>query len=65
MAKELKELKKLSNDEIRQKIDETQKEIFMSRLKLKTGQLESVAQIWKLRKTLARMKTLQTKEARN
>lgn len=61
--KEVKELKKYSGDELQTKIRGAQKELFESRMKSKTGQLENVAQIWKLRKTIARMKTLQSQTA--
>ncbi|MFZ9595070.1 MAG: 50S ribosomal protein L29 [Bdellovibrionia bacterium] len=59
-TKRLKELKNLSKDELGTKIRESQAELFQVRMKKAVGQLEDTAKLWRLRKDIARMKTLQT-----
>jgi large subunit ribosomal protein L29 len=61
--KKIKELKNLSKTELQVKIRETEKNLFDARMKKKTGQLEDVNQLWSLRKSLARIKTLLTQQA--
>ncbi len=60
MSKQLKALKNLSAKELATKTRELEKNIFDARLKKATGQLADVSSIWKMRKELARAKTLQT-----
>jgi large subunit ribosomal protein L29 len=62
--KRIKELKSLSKDELSSKVNEIEKEIFHSRLKKVTGQLEDTSKIWRLRKDLARVKTLQSAQVK-
>ncbi len=59
-TKRFKELKNLSKDELAAKIRETEAELFQVKMKKMTGQLADSAQGWRLRKEVARMKTLQT-----
>ena len=57
--KRIKELKNLTKDEMVQKIREVEKGLFEDRMKKSTGQLADVAKLWRSRKDLARLKTLQ------
>ena len=52
------ELRKLSNEELVKKIDESKVELFNLRLKQSTGALEKPSKIHTLRKDIARMKTI-------
>ena len=63
-SKRLKELKNLSKDELAAKIREVEAELFQVKMKKMTGQLADSASIWRLRKDVARMKTLQTAGSR-
>jgi large subunit ribosomal protein L29 len=58
--KRIKELKNLSAQELVSKSLEIQKDLFQAKMKKATGQLEKQGTIWKLKKDLARVKTLQT-----
>lgn len=55
-----KELKNLSKDELSTKLRESEAGLFQAKMKLVTGQLADTASVWRLRKDIARMKTLQT-----
>ena len=59
-TKRFKELKNLSKDELATKVRESEAQLFEVRMKKATGQLEDTANIWRLRKDIARMKMLQT-----
>ena len=61
--KRFKELKNLSKDEVAAKIRDTEAELFQVKMKKMTGQLADTAQTWRLRKDVARLKTLQTAAA--
>ena len=63
-SKRLKELKNLSKDELVAKVREVEAELFQVKMKKMTGQLADSASIWRLRKDVARMKTLQTAAAK-
>lgn len=65
MSKAMKALKNLSANELVVKTRELEKTIFDNRMKRVTGQLADSAMIWRLRKELARVKTLQTAAAQN
>lgn len=52
------ELRKLTNEEITKKIEENNKELFNLRFSQATGNLEKPSRIKKLRKEVARMKTI-------
>jgi large subunit ribosomal protein L29 len=60
MAKAMKALKNLSANELVVKTRELEKTLFDTNMKKVTGQLADSAMIWRLRKDLARVKTLQT-----
>ncbi|EKU93547.1 50S ribosomal protein L29 [Alloiococcus otitis] len=53
-----KELKELSTAELLEKEAEYKEELFNLRFQLATGQLEDTAQIKKVRKNIARVKTV-------
>lgn len=54
----VKELRALSDEELKSKITEAKKELFDLRLKQSTGSLEKPSRIRELRKNVARMKTI-------
>ena len=58
--KNMKELKNLSKDELNAKLRGVEAELFQVRMKKVTGQLTDTATSWRLRKQVARMKTLQS-----
>ena len=59
-TKAFKELKNLANNELVTKAREIEASLFQVRMKKSTGQLEDTGSIWRLRKDLARVKTLQS-----
>jgi large subunit ribosomal protein L29 len=59
-TKRFKELKNLTKDELATKARELEGELFQARMKRTTGQLSDTASIWRMRKDLARVKTLET-----
>jgi large subunit ribosomal protein L29 len=60
MKKAMKALKNLSANELLVKARELEKNLFDTRMKKVTGQLSDSAMVWRLRKEIARLKTLQT-----
>ena len=52
------EIRKLSNEELAKKIDESKAELFNLRLSQASGSLEKPSRINELRKLVARMKTI-------
>lgn len=58
MAVNLAELKELSTEEIREKLEETKEELFNLRFQHATGQLDNYRRLRELRKDVARVKTL-------
>jgi large subunit ribosomal protein L29 len=60
MNKAMKALKNLSANELLVKARELEKNLFDTRMKKVTGQLSDSSTIWRLRKEIARLKTLQT-----
>ena len=52
------EIRKLSNEELVKKIDESKAELFNLRLSQASGNLEKPSRIRELRKLVARMKTI-------
>lgn len=54
------EIRDLSDDEIDTKIEQAQEELFRLRFRSATQQLENPSLIKKLRRDVARMKTIQT-----
>lgn len=61
-TKKFQELKNLSGDELIGRARETESQLFQARMKLRTGQLEDTGTLWRLRKELARVKTLMTQK---
>jgi large subunit ribosomal protein L29 len=59
-TKHFKELKNLSATELKTRLRETEAQLFGAKMKKVTGQLENTGSLWKLRKDMARLKTLQT-----
>ena len=57
--KSIREMKNLSKDELSAKAREIEASLFQSRMQRTTGQLADTASIWRHRKALARVKTLQ------
>ena len=53
------ELRDLSDEEARQKLQELQEELFNLRFQLATGQIENVGRIRMVRRDIARLKTIQ------
>ena len=61
-----KEVRDLTNEEARQKEQEVAEELFHLRLRKSTGQLENLMRVRKLRRDLARLKTIRhERELRN
>ena len=54
----IKEIRKLSNEEINKEIQDLKKKLFDLRFKQATGQTQNVADIKKTRKTIARLSTV-------
>ncbi|EKB58570.1 50S ribosomal protein L29 [Falseniella ignava] len=54
----INEIRELSTEEMVAKEKELKKELFNLRFQLATGQLENTAQLSKVRKTIARIKTV-------
>ena len=57
---DIKELRKLSDAELKTKIRETKEELFTKRMQHASGTLEKPSELKKLRKDVARMKTILT-----
>lgn len=55
---EIKELRKLSTEDLKKKIVETKEELFTKRMQQANGTLEKPAQLKTLRRDVARMKTI-------
>lgn len=55
---EINEIRKLTTEELNKKIVEIKQQLFDLRLKQATGVLEKSSEIKKLRKTVAKMKTV-------
>lgn len=54
----VQEIKELDNDALLNKVEEYKKELFGLRFQQATGQLENTARIRKVRKSIARIKTI-------
>ena len=59
-----KELRSMSADELNQKIASLKEELFNLRFQLAAGQLENPSRIREVKKTIARIKTIQSQQAR-
>jgi large subunit ribosomal protein L29 len=58
--KRIKELRNLTKDELTTKLRELEKNLFEERMKKAAGTLADAATLWRVRKDIARVKTLQT-----
>jgi ribosomal protein L29 len=58
-TKAFKELKNLSATELKTRSRETAAKLFDTKMKKVTGQLTDTASLWRLRKEVARLKTLE------
>ena len=58
------EIKELSKEELDQRFQETQKELFNLRIQQSTGQLEKASRIRELRRDVARIKTILNERAK-
>jgi large subunit ribosomal protein L29 len=63
--KRIKELKNLTKDELSTKLRELEKQLFEERMKKTAGTLADSASLWRVRKDIARVKTLQTSGGKN
>jgi large subunit ribosomal protein L29 len=59
-TKKFKELKGLTKDELATKARELEKQHFEEKMKSVAGTLSDTAVLWRVRKDIARIKTLQT-----
>lgn len=55
---EIKELRKLSSEDLKKRITEKKEELFTKRMQASSGMLEKPSDIKALRKEIARMKTI-------
>ena len=55
---DIKEIRKLSDADLKKKIVETKEELFTKRMQQANGTLEKPKDLYNLRKTVARMKTI-------
>lgn len=62
-SKRFKELKDLTSVEIAAKVRETEAQFFQTKMKQATGQLADTASLWRMRKDIARLKTLAGKQS--
>ena len=58
------EIRDLSAEELNQKLASLKEELFNLRFPLATGQLENPMRIKEVKKTIARIKTVQTEQAK-
>ena len=57
---DIKDIRKLSNEELKNKIRETKEELFIKRMQQASGTLEKPTELRTLRKNVAKMKTVLT-----
>ena len=57
-AKEIKEIRGLSDEKLQQKLQELKKDLFMLRMQHATNQLDNPMQIAAVKKDIARIKTI-------
>ncbi|MAI84783.1 MAG: 50S ribosomal protein L29 [Rickettsiales bacterium] len=60
--KNLEELRKMDKIELQKKVNEYRKEAFNLRFQKSSGQLENVSRISKVKKEIARIKTIMNKK---
>ncbi len=61
----VKEIREMSADELNQKLASLKEELFSLRFQHATGQLENTTRIRDIKKTIARIKTVQRENAVN
>ena len=54
-----KELREMTDEELKKKIDDSKDELFKLRFRLATGQLDNPMRIKEVRRSIARVKTVQ------
>ena len=59
----VKEIRDLSDDELKEEVTSLKEELYNLRFQQATGSLENPARIKDIRKTIARIKTVQTERA--
>ena len=57
-AKEIKEIRSLSAEDLQKKLDDLKKDLFMLRMQHATNQLDNPMQIASVKKEIARIKTI-------
>ena len=57
-AKEIKEIRSLSAEDLQKKLDDLKKDLFMLRMQHATNQLDNPMQIASVKKDIARIKTI-------
>ena len=55
---EIKELRKLSNEDLKKKVVEKKEELFTKRMQASSGTLEKPVELRQLRREIARIKTI-------
>ena len=63
--KKMEEIRQQSSENLLKQVDELKKELFDLRFQQATGNLENPARIRKIRKTIARIKTVLTERQNN
>ncbi len=61
----IKDIRNLSGDELNKKVSELKNELFNLRFQLATGQLDNPAKIKRVKKDIARVKTIQRERELN
>lgn len=59
----VKEIRELNDEELEEKLKELKEELFNLRFQAATGQLENVKRIKEVRRSIARVKTVQRERA--
>ena len=65
MGKMTEDLRVKSDDQLSEQLGELKREAFNLRFQAATGQMEKPARVREVRRTIARIKTLQTERARS
>ena len=63
MAKPIEDLRQQSDDQLSERLGDLKREAFNLRFQSATGQLERPARVREVRRTIARIKTLQTQRS--
>ena len=65
MAKQIEDLRQKSDDQLSEQLGELKREQFNLRFQSATGQMEKPARVREVRRTIARIKTLQSERSRS